>query len=210
MNVDKKNPKVTLADTDPAPWLDLGSWLGRHQAFGLVANRCGAAQAECLKAIRQSGEYKRLGLNWDEFCEQKAGISRRHADRLISHLEEFGTNYFRLAELIQVPVETYRLISSAVSEEGVDLDGQKIPLKPENRERVKAAVRVLSQKASATLKDISGAGSVQRKLDAVLETVRKNPPNGMQRAALIGVLEEGAEKLSDLSRDLRRSLLVVS
>ena len=35
--------------------LDLGAWLGRHQAFGMIANRCTAADAECLKTIRDQG-----------------------------------------------------------------------------------------------------------------------------------------------------------
>src|SRR5258708_25728087 len=91
--------------------LSLGTWLGRRQAFGMIANRCTAADAECLKAMRDSGEYKRLGLSWDDFCEKKAGISRRHAGRLIKHLEEFGSNYFRLSELMEISHATYRLIA---------------------------------------------------------------------------------------------------
>jgi hypothetical protein len=66
--------------------IELGSWLGRHQAFDLIANRCSAADAECLKQMRDGAEYKRLGMTWEEFCEKHAGINRRHADRLIGHL----------------------------------------------------------------------------------------------------------------------------
>jgi hypothetical protein len=74
--------------------LTLGSWLGRHQAFGLIANRCTAADAECLKTMKDSGEYRKLGLTWEGFCKQHAGVSRVYADRLIGHLDEFGANYF--------------------------------------------------------------------------------------------------------------------
>ena len=34
--------------------LDLGIWLGRKQAFSVVAGRCSAADAECLRQIRDS------------------------------------------------------------------------------------------------------------------------------------------------------------
>jgi hypothetical protein len=68
----------------------------------MVANRCMAADAECLRSIRQSGRYKRLGLNWERFCSERAGISRGYADRIIRHLEKLGANYVRLAELRRV------------------------------------------------------------------------------------------------------------
>src|SRR6202011_3591318 len=90
--------------------LSLGAWLGRHQAFGLIATRCSAADAECLKSIRDGGEYKELGLKWDEFCEKHAGISRVQANRQIHHLEEFGTTYFKMSEVMAISPETYRLI----------------------------------------------------------------------------------------------------
>ena len=70
----------------------LGAWLGRHQAFGRIANRCSAADAECLKAIRDGGEYKELGLTWEQFCTRHAGVSRVHAERQIHYMEEFGGN----------------------------------------------------------------------------------------------------------------------
>src|SRR5450756_455042 len=88
--------------------MNLGAWLGRHQAFGLIANRCSAADAECLKAIRDGGEYKQLGLTWEQFCGKHAGVSRVYADRQIHCLEEFGGNYFRFAEVMQISPETYR------------------------------------------------------------------------------------------------------
>ena len=120
--------------------------MGRHQAFGLMANRCSAADAECLKQMRDSGKYKELGMTWATFCQEKAGISRVSADRLINHLEEFGANYFRLSELMPISRETYRLIAGSVSEEGVEVDGKKIPMTRENRKRVMAAVESLRGK----------------------------------------------------------------
>jgi hypothetical protein len=105
--------------------LTLGQWLGRRQAFGMIANRCMAAHAECLKQMRDSGKYKELGMTWATFCQERAGISRVSADRLIRHLEEFGANYFRLSELMQISGETYRLIAGAVSEEGVEVGGKR-------------------------------------------------------------------------------------
>ena len=99
---DKTNESAPAVEAGQETFLTLGMWLGRHQAFGLIANQCSAGDAECLKIIRENEEYKKLGLTWEEFCNGHAGVSRAHADRLIQYLEEFGTNYFRMAELMQI------------------------------------------------------------------------------------------------------------
>src|SRR6202140_2675479 len=131
-----------------------GVRLGRPQAFGLMANRCSTADAECLKQMRDSGKYKEMGMTWATFCQERAGISRVSADRLINHLEEFGANYFRLSELMPISRDTYRLIAGAVSEEGVEVDGKKIPLTRENRKRVMAAVESLRGKVQTSAETI--------------------------------------------------------
>jgi len=53
---------VPLAADSNRQGLDLGNWLGRGQAFSLIANKCSAAQAQCLKNIRGQGACKSLGL----------------------------------------------------------------------------------------------------------------------------------------------------
>ena len=68
--------------------VDLGTWLGRRQAFAAVAGRCSAADAECLRTIREKKLYRACGLNWEEFCRQRAGISRSLADQMVRQLVE--------------------------------------------------------------------------------------------------------------------------
>jgi hypothetical protein len=60
---------------------EAGAWLGRQQARGPIVYRCSAADAECLKAIRDCGEYKQPGLTWEQFRTRHAGVSRVHAER---------------------------------------------------------------------------------------------------------------------------------
>jgi len=188
---------------DPKEMMELGTWLGRHQAFGLIANRCSAADAECLKQMRDSGRYKKLGMTWAAFCQEWAGVSRVCADRLINHLEEFGANYFRLSELMQISGETYRLIAGAVSEEGVEVDGKKIPLTRENRKRVMAAVESLRGKAAPK----TNADTIRRRVDAMLADLKTMEPTGSERLTLIGALDEGARKLGGMAHELRAKLL---
>jgi hypothetical protein len=171
--------------------VDLGQWLGRRQAFGLLASRCTAADAECLKQMRDQQGYKKLGYNWNDFCEQKAGISRRYADKLIGHLEEFGVNYFRLAELTQMSSETYRLIAGAVSDEGIEHQGEKIALTPENRKRLVQAVEALKPAAPVR----SEGERIQVRLKTVLDQVSELKPGTYNRLLLLSMLDEVANKL---------------
>jgi hypothetical protein len=192
-----------MTKQDPKEMMELGAWLGRHQAFGMIANRCSAADAECLKQMRDSGKYKEMGMTWATFCQERAGISRVSADRLINHLEEFGANYFRLSELMPISRETYRLIAGAVSEEGVEVDGKKIPMTRENRKRVMAAVESLRGKVQPK----STADTIRRRVDAMVAELKTMEPTGTERLTLIGALDEGARKLGGMAHELRAKLL---
>ena len=48
--------------------LELGILMGKREAFTALAGRCGAAQAESLRRIRESQIYREVAANWDEFC----------------------------------------------------------------------------------------------------------------------------------------------
>jgi hypothetical protein len=180
--------------------LHLGSWLGRHQAFHLLANRCSAADAECLRAIRTSGEYKKLGLNWEKFCKQYAGVSRVYADRLIGYLDEFGASYFRLAELMQISAETYRLIAGSVSEEGLEHSGERIPIAPENRSRLTAAVQQLRVAGSTK---VPTAASLGKRLDSFLEEAQAAAAIEALRPDVAALLDRSLGEIARLAEGLR-------
>jgi hypothetical protein len=59
------------ADAEGLP--TLGRWLGRRQAFGMMA------------AVSR---YKKRGMSWATFCQELAAVSRVSADLLINHLED--------------------------------------------------------------------------------------------------------------------------
>lgn len=129
--------------------LELGMWVGRQQAFGMIAAKASAAQAQCLKRIKDGAEYKSLGLTWEQFCDQHVGISRASADRIIGNFEEFGAAYFALSAVTRISPTTYRLIASAVDESTVEIDGEKIPITKANAARISEAVTSLSKTVAA-------------------------------------------------------------
>jgi hypothetical protein len=122
---------------------EAGTWLGRHQAFGLIANKCSAADAACLREIRDNKHYKALGLTWEEFCSRHAGVDCRTADRIVERFEEFGEAYFNLSQLMPIQPSGYRELASNVTGNNLELDGRKIPITPEHAPQIIDAVREL-------------------------------------------------------------------
>ncbi len=121
--------------------LDLGIALGQNQAFGLIAGRCSAAQAEGLTRLRNEKRYKQVDEHWKDFCSRYLRMSGTQADNIIRLWEEFGAGYFDLAQLTRVSPETYRALAPAVENGVLNLNGEEIALTMENSRKVAAAVR---------------------------------------------------------------------
>src|SRR5882724_8997703 len=107
---------------------DLGAWIGRRQAFGALSGRSLAAEAHCLRLIRDRKLYLAHSPNWPDFCDRHVGISRATADRIIQSLDEFGPTYFRLSGLTRISPETYREIAPLIADGSLNFDGQLIPI----------------------------------------------------------------------------------
>jgi len=157
---------MSESDEKPISDLDLGTLLGRRQAFGLVAARCSAADAACLRDLRNQKSYRSLGLNWKQFCTQHLGMSQTYANRLIGYLEEFGPEYFDLAQLTGISPDEYRAIAPAIKDQAIHHDGQVIALLPENTEKLAAAVSELRREATPPMK-AAAALSIDERLRRV-------------------------------------------
>jgi hypothetical protein len=137
----KDDTEKELATSSDA--FDLGEWLGRRQAFGMIAGRCSAAEAECLRRIRDDKLYLARAADWGEFCDRYLSMSKRSADRLIRYLDEFGPAYFQLSQLTRISPDVYRAIKPAITEEGIRINDEVIALEPSNSERLAQAVALL-------------------------------------------------------------------
>jgi hypothetical protein len=126
--------------------LDLGLLLGQRRTLAGVGGRCAAAHAELLRQIRDQKLYLPYATAWAAFCGSFMTISRRHADRLIALLNEFGPVYFELAELVGLTPEQYRLIEPSVRENAIHLDAQVIALIPTNSAKIASAISEILQR----------------------------------------------------------------
>jgi hypothetical protein len=121
----------------------------RQQVFAMFASKCLYAQAVCLREIHETKAYQKLGLTWDDYCTRHAGVSRPHAESIIKRLEEFGEAYFRLCALVRVSPDLFRDIRfwkhDSVTAETIELDGEQIPLVPENTQKIRAGINRLRE-----------------------------------------------------------------
>ena len=128
--------------------IELGKWMGRREAFGLIAGRCSAAEIESLQKIRDGKLYQRLNDTWEDFCLRQLRVSKRTVDRDIAFLRRFGPAFFTLRQLARITVREYTAVAGQVSEDGVHVDGALVPLLPENSEALAQALKTLLERNS--------------------------------------------------------------
>jgi len=122
---------------------DVGTWVGRRQAFALVAGRCSAADAEILFEIREKKLFRTVEPTWEEFCVQRLGMTRGYVDRIIRQYNELGPNFSKLACFTRIKPAEYRLIAGAVTEDGLAYGGEVIALESGNAPKLAEAVEAL-------------------------------------------------------------------
>jgi hypothetical protein len=127
--------------------LSLGRLLGRREAFNLIAARCSAAEAAHLREIRATKNYLECA-DWEEFCSKHLHMSKENANRIIRLLDDFGPQYFEVAQLTRISPQTYRAIAPAIQDGALHANGETIALVPENADRVAAAIADIRKSAT--------------------------------------------------------------
>jgi hypothetical protein len=194
----------------PNELVNAGAWIGRQQAFALIGSKCSAAQAQCLREIRESRAYEKLGVTWDEFCPRFAAISRSKADDLIRRLDEFGQDYFRICEVARISPEAYRQIADLVHDETVELDGKVVPLIPENAPRIRLGIRNLraeiNRLAAGKQRPSGDIVELSDRLDSLLRDVNRRIDGRVlpdsELAALRGLTDGAIDKFRRISKTL--------
>jgi hypothetical protein len=186
---------------------ELGAVFGRNQAYGSMAKLCSAANAQSLKKMRDEKIFLEVESNWALFCKRRLGISRQLADKIVHLFEEFGPDYFALAEIIRITPDHYRLIAPAVDGNAIHHDGEAITIEPENAPRLAAAAEdlrravetrpgqrnppALDQSLATTERSLRGALSSLQRLNAM-----ELPADGRKRVrGMIGSSLEALKRM---------------
>jgi len=151
--------------------LKIGQWIGRREAFSLIAGRCSAADIQAICEIRDRKLYRELNCSWEECCTRYLHTSRRSVDREIHYLKKFGPAFFTLRQITHISVKEYESIAGHVSEQGVHLDGRLIAIGTQNSEQVASAVAELLQRVPVA-EEAAPPDPVPEPFDALLERCR--------------------------------------
>ncbi|WP_027358402.1 hypothetical protein [Desulforegula conservatrix] len=131
-----------------------------------------------LYRIKKEKEYKKGGMTWAQFCEA-IGEERRNLDNILADLSPIYDNYAdRLYGLIGLPLNKVRYLGREVSEANVTLkdnelviDGQAIPLSPDRKDDIEAAIDALKESAQ---KIVSEKKSELESKDRVIEALHES------------------------------------
>jgi hypothetical protein len=193
--------------------IESGAWIGRQQAFAIIASKCSAAQALALKEIKEARAFEQLGLTWAEFCLEYVGVGRERADALIRQYDEFGEAYFRLSQIARISAETYREVSPTVEENTVSIDGQEIALTLQNAARIRAAIKKIREerneaRRAADLRDPLGIVILREQQNALIEEARRLTYRfrpGADRQELIDLANYAIAKWKNAAREFGKS-----
>ena len=191
-----------------AELFDLGQWMGRKQAFGLISGKTAAADIECLRQIRDKKLYRVKGVDWAGFCQQYAGVTRSYADRLIRQLENLGPNYFHLSQIVRISAADYRQIAPLINEGGIAYGDEQIPISPENSPKIFEAVNALRSALPPKEEVPKGITAVRQRLEsaiAALNRVLENELDDAEREELAETVSGGLIDLNLLALLLRKS-----
>ena len=196
-----EQPSTTIDEA-----FDVGTWVGRKQAFALVAGRCSAADAEILFEIHEKKLFRTIEPAWEAFCVKRLGLTRSYVDRIIRQFKELGPNYCKLSSFTRIKPAEYRLMSAAVSDDGLAYGGEVIALEPENAPRLAEAVEALRRDSTPEVEPADPAEQAFAKAEramksALSEFQRLHAMNlgGDGRAKLLIALDSGRQRL-DLIR----------
>ena len=109
-------------------------------------------EALVLFRIKESKAYRNGGLNWEDFCNV-AGCDRRRADEIISDVRPIFTTFSAdFASFLGIGFNKIRYLGKSVSAESASfedgalvIEGESIPLTPEHKDEIEAAIDKLQE-----------------------------------------------------------------
>jgi len=189
-------------------YIDLGTCIGRTQAFGAISSKCAAARAETLAMIQATGAYKLTGRNWDQFCVEYAGLSPQRAGEIIRNVKELGAEYYQLKEVIRISPETFRQLQPKIQDQKIEISGEWVAIVPENAALIRDAVNRLradlrkahddARKANDDVEILTSPdiASLQSRVDSWLEEIYRKPPDPSVR----GLVQYSIARLQEIEK----------
>ncbi len=148
-----------------------------------------------LFQVRQNKEYKKGGMTWDQFCEA-VGEQRRNVDNKLKDIRPLAEQFSeKFSGLLNVPFNKIRYLGRSISEKFSEIengtlviDNTPIPLTPDNKDDIEAAIDTLIETHKREKKELKTQLSKAKKH---VEGVVAEETKGLvvERAALVKEVE---------------------
>jgi len=99
-----------------------------------------------------------------------------------------------------------------VTDEGIQIGGETVPIRPDTREKIAAAADAARQRAKPapeTATDAPKVAALRKLLQDLLDGAAAVGRTTDERAELMLLLEEGEQRIGALSQEVRRKTLIV-
>ena len=127
-----------------------------------------------LYQIKKSKSYKKGGMSWEDFCPMVTGESHRNINRILEDMRPVYDEFQdKLSCLLGLSFSKIRYLGRA---NGTSLsrfkdgclifDGEEIPLNPENREELEAAIDAMKDAHKKEVEDSKLATKVKERMVA--------------------------------------------
>ena len=171
---------IAEADT---PTLNVGISIGIAQALHVVRAITEVGQAREIKKLKESGAYKRTGLDWKKFCAIHLGMSHTTADAAIANLNTLGENFFAINKFVPISPGTFGLIEGKVDTDGMEIDGEKVPFTAANAPRIKRAIDAMRREAKQAQEQASDAENKFKIATAERDNAKKGAAEARRKLA---------------------------
>ena len=168
-----------------------------------------------LKKVKDSREYLRFGMTWQQFCD-RAGIKRRTIDRELEKLEPFRQDLLgQLANLSGVTYSEVKYLGMAVKEssailanDAITYNGEMIPLDAEHKDEIKALLETIEEDHKKQIEEkdatIRATKRVSESKDAVIQKLErdlKRLEKSVEKTELSTEEQDGINRLSQVQND---------
>jgi len=117
-------------------------------------------EAVVLHRVKENKAYREGGLTWAEFCDS-LGYAVRTADDIINDLRPlFNSFSANVADFLGIGFNKIRYLGKAISADSAEIDdgalvieGEKIPLTPEHKDEIEAAIDKLQEELKRQKED---------------------------------------------------------
>ncbi len=141
-----------------------------------------------LHNIKQAKSYKKGGMTWKQFCDA-LGKSVRRVDEILSDIrpltEKFSADF---ADLSGIKFSKIRYLgrsisadSAEITEKGIQVDDDIIPLTPEHKDDIEAYIDSLKKAESETRQEKEEQVKAKDRVIKALHTTIKDNENELKR-----------------------------